>query len=91
MTDADDTLRLRADALEWRLVEGEIVALDVRTHTYLGINRTGASVWHALVEGATHDQLVAQLAESFGVDRSRAEADLDAFLQGLREHDLLES
>jgi hypothetical protein len=85
-----EAVRLRAGALEWREVEGEIVALDLRTSTYLGINRTGASVWQSLVEGTTRDDLVAQLEESFDLDRPRAEADLDAFLQTLREHDLLE-
>jgi len=84
------TLKLRAGVLEWQEVEGEIVALDFRTSTYLGVNKTGASVWQSLVEGATRDALVAQLEESFGLDRSRAEADLDAFLQTLRDHDLLD-
>jgi hypothetical protein len=86
----NEALHLRADALEWREVEGEIVALDLRTSTYLGINKTGASVWQLLVDGTTRDVLIARLEESFDLDRPRAEADVDAFLRTLRDHDLLE-
>jgi coenzyme PQQ synthesis protein D (PqqD) len=85
-----ETLRLRPGALDWREVEGEVVAFELRTSTYLGVNKTGASVWPALAEGATRAELVARLEEKFGVDRARAEKDLDAFLETLRERDLLE-
>jgi hypothetical protein len=84
------TLRLRPDALDWREVEGEIVALDVRASTYLAVNATGASIWPALLEGATRDELVNRLQGRFEIDQSRAEADVDAFLATLRQRDLLE-
>ena len=86
-----ETLRLRPDALDWREVEGEIVALDLRESTYVAVNRTGASIWPALLEGATRDELVGRLQGTFDIDRSRAEADVDAFVQSLRQRDLLES
>jgi hypothetical protein len=85
-----EMLRIRPDALEWREAEGEIVALDLRTSTYVAINSTGASLWPALIEGASRDDLVSTLEERFGLDRARAEGDLDAFLELLRDRDLLE-
>ena len=48
-----EPLRVRADALEWREVDGEIVALDLRRSVYLAINPSGALLWPALVEGAS--------------------------------------
>lgn len=85
-----DTLRIRPGAVEWREADGEVVALDLRTSTYLGVNETGALLWPALIEGASRGQLVARLEDSFGIDRARAEGDVDAFLGTLREQDLLE-
>jgi hypothetical protein len=85
-----EMLRIRPDALEWREAEGEIVALDLRTSTYVAINSTGASLWPALIEGASRDDLVSTLEQRFGLDRARAEGDLDAFLGLLRDRDLLE-
>ena len=96
--DADDgrdagqdlPLRLRSEDVEWREVEGEVVALDLRQNEYIGVNRAGAVVWNALVSGATREQLVALLVERFDLDRPRAMADADEFLQQLADRDLLE-
>ena len=45
-------VKLRSDAIEWRKLEDEIVALDLRSSEYLAINPTGAAIWDLLVEGA---------------------------------------
>jgi hypothetical protein len=83
-------IRLRSGALEWREVEGEIVALDVRTSTYFAVNATGAVIWQALIDGASRDELVSRVREAFPVDEEVAAKDLDAFLAALREQNLLE-
>jgi rhodanese-related sulfurtransferase len=84
------THRLRSDALEWREVDGEIVALDVRTAQYLAVNATGAALWPLLAEGATRQDLVAALVASFETDGDTAGRDVDAFVAMLREQDLLQ-
>jgi hypothetical protein len=81
--------RLKPDAVEWREIEGEVVAIDVRTDTYLGINESGARLWRALASGATCEQLVADLVSTFGISREQATADTDSFLERLAEQDLL--
>jgi Coenzyme PQQ synthesis protein D (PqqD) len=86
-----DELRLRADAVEWRLVEGEIIALDLERSVYLAVNASGTLLWPALAEGTTQETLVEQLMESFGIDRAAAEHDVAAFVQALREQGLVTS
>lgn len=83
-------MRIRADVLEWRDVEGEIVALDLRSQTYLAINSTGAAIWPALIVGADREELLRGLTEAFDVSDEQAASDLDAFLAELAEQDLLE-
>jgi hypothetical protein len=83
-------VRLRPGILEWREIEGEVVAVDTRTATYLAVNRTGAALWPALVEGAARNDLVTILADEFQIDRVNAKADVDAFIGTLVEQDLLE-
>jgi Coenzyme PQQ synthesis protein D (PqqD) len=75
--------RLRDSDLDWREVEGELVALDLRESRYLSVNQTGKELWGALAEGATREELVDRLADAFGIERSRAEADTDAFVSDL--------
>lgn len=82
-------LRLRDTDLDWREVEGELVALDLRESRYLAVNETGKQLWSALAEGATRDELVDRLVDAFGIERSQAEADTDAFVGDLESRGLL--
>jgi hypothetical protein len=83
-------LRLRNQALEWRDIEGEVVAVDTRKAVYMAINHTGAVLWPALSEGATREELVERLVGAYDVDRGAAEGDVDTFVAMLEEQDLLE-
>jgi hypothetical protein len=82
-------LRLRRDALEWRDIQGEVVAVDVRTSTYVSANASGAVLWRSLAEGTTRDELVARLVEAFGIDQAQAGTDVDRFVDDLRDKALL--
>lgn len=82
-------LKLRPDALTWLEIEGEIVALDQRSSTYLSVNRAGAALWPALQAGATRQELVTRLVERFGLDEASAGRDVDAFVAALDGQDLL--
>ena len=83
-------MRLKRDPLEWREVEGEVVALDVEAAEYLAANRTGAVLWRLLADGASHEQLVQALVSGFDVDEATAARDAESFVATLRERDLIE-
>jgi hypothetical protein len=85
-----EELRVREGAVEWRMVEGEVVALDRRRSLYLAINPSGTALWPALLEGATRAELVERLCTECEIDPAVAEPDVDGFLSQLAEHDLLE-
>ena len=84
-------LRLRSSDLEWRLIEGEIVVLDLGRAEYLVVNDTGAVLWPMLVEGATREELIASIVATHDVDVAAAAADVDAFVDSLATQALLES
>ena len=86
---SDGLLRLRCDRVEWRAVEGEIVALTLADDRYLGANLTGALLWTRLVEGATFDTLVEVLVAA-GAPEGQPVVDAEVFLAALRQHGLLE-
>jgi hypothetical protein len=85
----ETSLRLRSTDLDWREVEGEVLALDLRTSRYLAINPTGRTLWGALAEGTTKETMIERLLEGHRIDRSQAEADVDAFITELDERGLL--
>jgi hypothetical protein len=83
--------RLRGEGLSWRRVEGEVVAVDVPTSTYLTANESGTLLWEALAgDGATRDELTTLLVDRFGLDHEAAGADVDAFLVQLRAQGVLD-
>ncbi|MDQ3304799.1 MAG: PqqD family protein [Actinomycetota bacterium] len=86
----EPVLKLRAEAVDWREVEGQVVALDRAGSVYLAINQAGTALWPAIVQGATREQLVGILLETFDVESDRATADVDAFVANLSERHLLE-
>jgi hypothetical protein len=84
------TLRLREDAVRWREIDREVVAVDLESSTYLSTNESGVRLWRRLAEGATTEQLVDELVAAFGIDRERATADVRSFLEPLEARNLLE-
>ena len=83
-------IRLRPEAVEWRRVEGQVLALDVRASEYVSTNETGARLWETLAAGADRRALVERMLHDFDVDEATAERDVDAFLATLRERGLIE-
>jgi hypothetical protein len=86
----DRPIRLRPGAVTWHEADGEVIALDLHSSEYLGVNPAGAALWARLVDGATEKELVAVLTHAYGIDGERAAADVRAFLQDARARDLLE-
>ena len=44
----DRVLRLRPEAVHFREVDGEIVAVDVAGGEYVAVNRSGSMLWSGL-------------------------------------------
>lgn len=72
-----------------RALGDEIVALDLRSSTYLSTNLAGTLLWRELERGSTRSQLVQALLDEFDVTHERAVADVDAFVDELRRRGLL--
>ena len=81
-------LRLRGADLHWREIDGEVIALEARRSTYLAANGAGTVLWRALAEGTTRDGLADELIRVYGIDRERALADVDRFIDSLVQQGL---
>jgi DNA-binding GntR family transcriptional regulator len=82
--------RLRQDAI-WREADGEVIALDERLTNYVSTNSTGALLWKQLADGASRGELAEQLVNAFGIEQTRAERDVQAFLAELDSQGFLEA
>lgn len=84
-----EVLRLRAEELEWRLADDEVVVLDLRRQRYLALNASGALIWRALAKGAGREELVGLLVATYGVSPGRAAADVEDLLASMAAESLL--
>lgn len=82
-------VRLNPEALQWRLLEGEVLAIDLVNSQYLAVNPSGALLWPLLAEGATEEELTQALGEHFALEPQRARADVESFLGWLDAQSLL--
>jgi hypothetical protein len=87
--DEEITFRLRDDDLVFRDFGDEAIILDLQSSTYLSANAAAAVLWGRLEHGATRTALVESLLARFEVDRGRAEADVDRFIEAWRRQGLI--
>ena len=82
-------IRRRADVV-WQEIDGQAVALDLRSSRYFTINASGAALWELLADETDVPTMVAALVTTHGIDPGRAAADVDSFLSELRDNGLIE-
>jgi Coenzyme PQQ synthesis protein D (PqqD) len=83
-------LKIDRRITEWRIVDGEVVALHLGRQVYFTVNPTGTELWQLLAEGAAEPELASTLVHVYGLSESTARADVAAFLAVLRDRGLLE-
>lgn len=69
-----------------------VIPVGEKTVDFSGIislNETGAFLWDLLSNDVTRDALLTALLDEYETSEATAEKDIDAFLQTLREKDIL--
>lgn len=56
----------------------------------INLNETGAFLWKKLEKGATEEELALALSSEYEVEKEVVEKDVSAFIQRLKEANLLE-
>jgi hypothetical protein len=74
--------------LAWQALGDEVVVIDLRSGTAIGLNPTGTAIWPQL-ERADEAEICAELSRRFSVDERTAAADLLEFTRDLCARGLL--
>ncbi|WP_216696816.1 PqqD family protein [Anaerostipes faecalis] len=77
-----------------RNIAGEVVLVPTGQATQqfnglITLNEVAAFIWKNLDEAGTREQLVKMILDEFEVDQKTAEADVDGFINALKEHDMI--
>jgi hypothetical protein len=83
--------RIRQTDLSWRVVDGEVIILDLRSSAYLILNRGGSYLWSLLNDGETQPQRLADaLVVRYNITSEQAVSDVAAFIERCQARGLLE-
>ena len=69
-------------------LDDEMVLLNVETGVYFGLDAVGTRIWGLLTQGATEDEIVAQLLDEYDVPRDELSVDVSSFLDDLQSKGL---
>ncbi len=83
-------MQLRTSGLTWQIVGADVIVLDLEGSTYLKLDGSGRTLWEALSESCTEDELITLLVDRYAIDASEATQDVAAFLDELRSRRLLD-
>lgn len=81
--------QLRTEDVTWQALDEEIVVLDLRSSSYMRLNRTAATLWRLLARATSQEALETALVEEHGASEDQAARDTSAFLDDLRRRGLL--
>lgn len=69
--------------------DGSLIALNIDSGLYHGLDGSGPRIWDLLAEPTTPEAVVEALLADFDIDRNTCTAQVTAFLDGLRQRGLL--
>lgn len=81
-------VRLHPDVV-FRVLGDGAVLVNLASNEVMEFNSTGAAIWEHLSRGAAIADVIPQLMETFDVDRTTAERDVDVFLSELTSRGLI--
>jgi len=75
--------------VQWTVLEGEAVLLNMDNGHYFTLNRVGTAMWELLTTERPFDEIIAALCERFDVTEAAVRKDLTELTTRLCREDLL--
>jgi hypothetical protein len=85
-----DSYRPRSDVVSTKIDEETSVLLHLEAQQYYSLNETGTRIWHLLTRGHDAQAIAVAMTEEWDVPQGEALRSVRAFLQTLREANLVE-
>lgn len=87
-------MKIKSDFILRKVADSYVVVpvgkLTLNFNGIINLNETGAFLFNALQEGAEREELIERMYNEYDVSREKAAADIDAFIEKVREADVLE-
>lgn len=78
------------DNISWKKLGDRVVAVDTGNGDYYTLNEVASTIWAALCENKSEDEIVAKILEEYDIeDAAKVRADIDAQLSQWKEMKLI--
>lgn len=71
-------------------MKDEAVILSVKNGKYYGVNAVGASIWKAIQEPVTFQEIQSSIMQEYDVDQATCQQEISTFLKKMQEEGLVE-
>lgn len=71
------------------VIEGEVILVNLETGAYFSTDLVGTSVWNAVLQGLSQDEMVAQIAAQYAGEPETIRAGIQALLDDLLREGLI--
>lgn len=79
-----------SDNISWKQLSSRVVAVDTNNGDYYTFNEVASTIWAAVSENKTTEEIVAQIMQEYDVtDEAQVRNDIDAQLKEWREMKLV--
>ncbi|MFH0781124.1 MAG: PqqD family protein [Pseudomonadota bacterium] len=69
------------DNVSWKQMDDLVVIVDVATGEYYSLNDSASSIWSAMADGKSRNEIVDALVGSYEVDAQQAESDVSSCIE----------
>ncbi|MDD5584678.1 MAG: PqqD family protein [Candidatus Omnitrophica bacterium] len=87
--DLSQKYTINTEKLSWRVIDDEVVILNLDSGNYYDLNAVGARIWNAITKKKSLGEIIEALKEEYQVDGKRLENDLKKILLDLEKEQLI--
>ena len=81
--------RIDMEKTVWRLIDGEIVILNLDSGHHYSLNKAGSLVWQLLNKNRTPPQIIEKMAQAYNISQEVAQEDVMSVLASLKKEGLV--
>ncbi|MDD5431735.1 MAG: PqqD family protein [Candidatus Omnitrophica bacterium] len=81
--------KIKTEDVSYKLVENEVIVLNLKTGEYYTLDETGSFVWLLLEQKTSIDEIAGKLSKKYGIDKKVAFSDTKLLLKNFMKENLI--
>ncbi|MDP3143558.1 MAG: PqqD family protein [Candidatus Omnitrophota bacterium] len=88
---AQKTYCIDSEKLAWRVIDGEVVILNLDSGYYYRLDPVGTQIWQMLEKKKRQGEIIKNLAKQYSQPESRIQKDFDSLVKDFKKEGLIKN